>query len=421
MSKNFSQKDIANGFYPLRQIQSWLINTHFNKVNSTMMNITAFSEIDNSIDLEKLSKAINETVAAHDIFKTRFVVHPETGEICQRFDGEIFPVEVEKFSDAEFDRRKKNLLQPYKLIDSPLYRIFLFETPSGKFIYLDFYHAIIDGVSIAFIFSNEVEMRYKNKKILHEPSQYADYILEEMKISPEELSAGNKFFHEITASFDAKKHLPPADLHRKENWQENHFKYQIKNISADYFKKNNRTENIFFIAASMMAIAKSSGAKNFVMSWIHSGRINSQELRIMGLMMEQFPISFDFEKNITVKKFLDSLEEKIAEELKYRKSLGAVYREGLQDNFVTFMFQKNIRNQDSSDTFSGRKMKYSAAENILDIELNALDDGNYLIDLDYDASRYSKDAMKNFAETMDEIILQLQDEKIFIHEILNRN
>ena len=418
---------MATDYYPLRPIQRWLIDTHFNKVNSTMMNITVLYKLDDSIDFEKAAQAINETVAAHDIFKTRFVIHPETGEICQRFDGEITPVTVEKLSDAEFDERKKNLLQPYKLINSPLYKIFLFETPSGKYFYCDFYHAIIDGISIAFTFSNEVERRYEGKKISREPLQYAEVILEDLKVSPEEMTAGNNFWREMLAGFDENKHLPPADLQGAENWKNDHFKYQFKNISEDYFKTSSRKEDSFFLAASMLTIAKTADAKSSIMSWIHNGRMNAQELRLMGLMMEQYPISRNFEKDLSVEDFLNGLEEKMNVSLKYRRSLEFVYREGLQDDCVTFMFQKGIRNQDSSDTFAGKKMKYitvpkskySAAENVLDIELNALGDGNYLVDLDYDASRYSKDAMKNFAETMDKIILQLQDEGKFISEILS--
>ena len=421
---NYALKTL--GVYPLRPIQRWLIDTHFNKVNSTMMNITAFYKLDDSIDLEKAVQAVNETCEAHDIFRCQFVFNEEIGEICQRFDGEFTPVKIEKLSDAEFEERKKNLLQPYKLLNSPLYRIYLFETPSGKYFYCDFYHAIMDGIAIYFMFTNEVEMRYKGKKISRKPLQYADFILEELEFLPEEFVAGNKFWHDIISNFDKEKHLPPADLNRKENWQNDHFMYQFKNISKDCFKESNRKEDSFFLAASMLTIAKVAGAKSSVMSWIHNGRRNAQELRIMGIMIDQYPISWDFEKDLSVKKFLNGLEEKMNEGLKYRRSLGAVYNEGLQDDCVTFMFQKTIRNQDSSGTFAGTKLEYvtvpkskfSASENVLDIELNALGDGNYLVDLDYDSSRYSKNAMKNFAEIMDEIILQLQDEGNFISAIL---
>lgn len=48
-------------------------------------------------------------------------------------------------------------------------------------------------------FVNEVNLRYKRKKISRTPSNYADYILEELKVSPEELAEGNKFWREMLA------------------------------------------------------------------------------------------------------------------------------------------------------------------------------------------------------------------------------
>ena len=100
--KNVTYAPETSGFYPLRPMQRWLINTNFNKTNSTMMNICAFYKLDDSIDLEKAMQAVNDTVAAHDVFKTRFVFNEEVGEICQRFDGEVTPVKVEKLSAEEF-------------------------------------------------------------------------------------------------------------------------------------------------------------------------------------------------------------------------------------------------------------------------------------------------------------------------------
>lgn len=51
---------------------------------------------------------------------------------------------------------------------------------------------------------------------------------------------------------------------------------------------------------------------------------------------------------------------------------------------------------------------WEAAQNTLDIEVSLLDSGNY-----------SESAMKNFAELIDKIILQMQGENIFSDDILN--
>ena len=251
-----------------------------------------------------------------------------------------------------------------------------------------------------------------------------------MKVSPEELTAGNKYWREMLAGFDEKKHLPPADLDSSQNaWQDDHMYYELENITNSHFADRVRKEHIFFLAASMLTIAKIAGVKSSVMSWIHNGRNNAQELRLMGIMIEQYPISWNFEEDITVSKYLDGVEEKVNFAPKYRRSLGTVYSEGLEDDCATFIFQKGeLGANDGIVKFAGTDTrlynidtfdnKYSAAENTLDIEINSTEDGNYYLELDYDASRYSENAMKKFAETMDEIVLQLQDEEKFISEIL---
>lgn len=117
------------GYYPLRAIQLWLVDTHFNKVNSTMMNIGAFMQLSPQVDLPRLAQAINDVINSYDIFRCRLVFHPETDDFCQRFDGEIVPVTVEKISYEEFERRKTGLM------NKPLYRIYLLETPTAKYSY----------------------------------------------------------------------------------------------------------------------------------------------------------------------------------------------------------------------------------------------------------------------------------------------
>ena len=159
------------------------------------------------------------------------------------------------------------------------------------------------------------------------------------------------------------------------------------------------------------------------MSWLHNGRYNAQERRLVGVMIEQFPISWNFEKDLTVAEFLDGLAEKINLSFNYHHSLGKIYESGLQDDCATFIFQKKIY----SLSVAGKEFEpvelpqneFAAVENSLDIEVNLTEDKNYYLFLDCDASRYSAAAMKNFAKTFNEIVLKLQDENILISDILS--
>ena len=400
-------------FYPLRPMQRWIVDNNFLKARSTMMNIHRLFKFDMSIDMQRLADAVNAIVNAYDIFRCRFDFHPETNDICQRFDGEITPVTVEKFSDEEFKKIIPTLTSPYKSFKEPFWRLRLFETPTAKYFYVDFYHAVMDG---------------RGKTIKRVPAKYADYIEEELQTPPELLEEGHKYFREMLKYLDPKIHLIPPDVDNWDNWKKSEVEYPLKNITREYFMRSKRKETTFFLGASMLAIAKSAGATSSVMSWLHNGRVTTKEMRLMGVMIEHFPISWDFIKeDCTVEKFLDGLEEKMNKSLTYRKSLDMVYNEGLEDDTITFMFQKKtLGDVSSSLKLDGTAVEiievpdneYSAAENYLNIEVCLIDDDTYTILLEYYLGTYSEQAMKNYAELFNEMVLKLQDENQTVSKIL---
>ncbi|MBD3879386.1 MAG: hypothetical protein SR1Q5_06860, partial [Quinella sp. 1Q5] len=196
-------------YYPLRPIQRWLVDTHFNKAKSTMMNIGGLFKLSAAIDMNRMADAINLVLEKHDIFRCRFVFHPETSDLCQIFEGAVEKVILERMSDENFQKRMKSLREPYYLINQPLYRIYLMETPTAKYLYADFYHAIMDGVASSYLFVRAVDAAYRGRKI-RTPLSYADYVEEESKILPEELAEGHQYWRNMLRRFDKRKHLPPV-------------------------------------------------------------------------------------------------------------------------------------------------------------------------------------------------------------------
>ena len=217
--------------------------------------------------------------------------------------------------------------------------------------------------------------------------------------------------------------MPPSDVKDVAAWTQGNFEYEFKNFTEEFFREPRRSENTFFLGATMLTLAKVSGSKESIMSWIHNGRNTMSERRLMGLMIEQVPCAWDFHEDISVRDFLDKLEGQIHTGFQYRKALNVVYNEGLEDDCVSFIFQKDIYND---ITFGKATLQInflppneiSAVENALDIEVNARDDGTYDLFLDYDAGRYSETAMKNFAETMNKTLIAMRDEKILVSQIL---
>lgn len=410
-------------FYPLRPIQRWLVDTHFNKAKSTMMNIGGLSKLAPSIDMQRLADSINYVLETHDIFRCRLVFDPKTSEMCQIFDDEIPPVKVEYMSDEEFNDRMQKLREPYYLIYEPLWRINVIETPSAKYLYCDFYHAIMDGVSSSYLFVHDMDATYRGRKSKREPVSYAEYVEEEAKIPPEELEEGHKYWRKMLEPFDAKKHLPPVDVDGVEAWTQGNLEYTFRNISDEFFRASRVDENNYFLGACMLTLAKMTGSRESVMSWIHNGRTTMRERRIMGLMLEQYPCAWDFHEDMTIGEFFNRLYGQKELGMKYRKSLDVVYNEGLEDDCVSFIFQKGMYDDfiladTTAQIIYLPPNEISAVENALDIEVNDKTDGFYSLFLDYDASRYSEAKMLEFAKTMDDVLLAMRDPNRRFSEIL---
>ena len=148
-----------------------------------------------------------------------------------------------------------------------------------------------------------------------------------------------------------------------------------------------------------------------------------RESRIMGLMLEQYPCAWDFREDIPVGEFLDKLKGQTQIGMTYRKSLDIVYNEGLEDDCVSFIFQKHIHGDimfadTTLEVIYLPPNEISAVENALDIEVDSQDTGTYNLFLDYDAGRYSEEEMKGFALTMEDVLIKMRDTNKTMSEIL---
>ena len=410
-------------YYPLRPIQRWMVDTHFNKAKSTMMNIGALFKLSPAIDTQHLADALNTVINTYDIFRCQFVFHPETCELCQIFDGKTMPVVIEEWTDEEFKMIQNYLSEPYDLINKPLYRMYIFKTPSSNYLYVDFYHAIMDGVSAAILFIRAVNAAYHGHKSKRQPLSYAAFVEAEANLPEADLAEGREYWRKMLAPFDEKKHLPPVDVEGVAAWTQGNFEYTFQQFTEDFFIDSGFNESGFFLGATMLTLAKITGSRESIMSWIHNGRTKPGEYRIMGLMLEQYPCAFDFHEDITVGEFLDKLDKQSKIGMKYRKGLDVVYNEGLEDECVSFIFQKAIHGDLMlADTLAEvvylPPNEISAVENALDIEINEMDEGLYELFLDYDASRYSEALMEKFAMTLEETLLAMRDTNKKVSEIL---
>lgn len=194
VEKKLPQPKLAQ-YYPLSAAQKRIVlETEFGTEGLAYNNPLWF-RFRGKLDHARLSRALEAMIQRHEILRTRFVFvqgHPMQ-EILDRIDlpltffsvdGSLPDEEMVGDANTKTNKRTKNnffikqwqkkLVKPFSLEKGPLFRIALIETEEETYLFLDFHHSIIDGMSMV-VFIEEFSALYSGKTTLAEPSQYTSY------------------------------------------------------------------------------------------------------------------------------------------------------------------------------------------------------------------------------------------------------
>lgn len=137
--------------YPLTQTQLGIFVDSNNAKESTAYNIPVYITLDQRVDLGRLAEAIQKTIKAHPYILTTLFAN-EKGEIRAKRNDEK-PVEVQHVVLSTLPA-PDDLVVPYHMLESPLYRIIIYQTPEGNVLFMDFHHIIADGTSMAILLTD---------------------------------------------------------------------------------------------------------------------------------------------------------------------------------------------------------------------------------------------------------------------------
>ncbi|MCR5747568.1 MAG: STAS domain-containing protein [Lachnospiraceae bacterium] len=420
--------------YPLRPIQRWMIDNNFSSLKSTMMNMGGLLQLDLSVDMEALKDSINMVLHEHDIFRCRFLIDKDTGDVKQRFDGEIKEVEIIDKSDEMIMEFIRSLEKPYKLIDRCMYRLYLIRSDSKKYMYINFYHGIMDGYGSVLIFWREMN-RYYNaiiqgmelSDIRHGNSSYAKKIREEMDIPEDDKDKAVKYWENMLDGF-SEEYLPPRDLFEEPG--DNELEFPIAGLHKNDFIDLKYHESPFFMGATLLTMALITGQKKVIMAWIHNGRVTGEDRRLMGLMLVELPIRWEFDKDLSIRDYVQEIDNLMKQGLLYKNGLSKIYEEELDLETPDFIFQRGAIGRRGELSLGDTKAiivdieedddatdEMSVCDSSIDFELNSLEDGSYSVVFDYNSGRYSEKAIENISGIMKDVIYKMK-EGYSLYEIL---
>ena len=375
---------------------------------STMYNLFSMIRLDKeNFALEQLLGAIRTAIQCHPAMLTKFSFD-EDGEVIQRYDPSLMPeIRLEKISEFDLNILKDNLVQPFKIIDSRLFRCRLFETEKAAYLFFDVHHTIFDGTSFKVLMNSIVQL-YMG---MESPKDYYYLMLQKREaISLTPFYEESRKYFEDRYDGDDYTSYPATDHKTREN---NFGQLQCEmGVTSDELKTVEKrfkiSRNEFFLAVSALAVSYSTGKPNIKLAWIYNGRENLALMNTVGLLFRDLPIAYRFDKKQKLGDIFFDTHEQVQKAIEHScypyVENNAI---AVEDDMATILYQQDIRdiNELREIGFEAVDIRQNraASQSVLDVEILDSAEGVRL-SLDYASSRYEQATMEQFKELFVRIV-----------------
>ena len=265
--------------------------------------------------VQKMKEAVNKLIHHFAFFGSVFMFN-DANELVQRYCPDRIPeIEIEEKDEEEYQKEKSEFIQPFKLLNVPLWHGKIVATGSHIHLLLDFNHAVSDGMmcrKALYQLFEVVEGRELQKDyyylFLQREAQHA--LSHQAEIDREFL---HKMYDEGWSKF------PKTDFDSRDNGNASNIAVTTKN--AESYKKSASQNGISlgtaFVTAALMALSRFNNEKRVALEWLFNGRDEKWKEDLIGITLCGVPAALDFEKCDT--------REKIIAEARHQNELGMQY------------------------------------------------------------------------------------------------
>lgn len=313
-----SNLKIPVGMYPAshNQTRSYFLN---NLDNFSFYNIIQVCELPETVDLNRLEKAIKITLENHDIFKTLLVEYK--GGIYQKINNsskikvsrlKLNQVELERF----IKKQKESRIDLSK--DLPI-KIFLIKKGAKSLLLTNIHHSACDARSLE-IFNTQISKLYLDCNIGNNniTSTYIDFSIAERDDIANSLEQAELFWKDYLSGYKDTK--LPVDLNfKKDNTSEGvqPLKLEISNNLTErisrFCNNNGITEFNFFITLFGIFLSKVSSESEVIVGTPIANRIEEHFWETIGYFANTIPLRFNVSNKLSFRELCSDFRENYLE------------------------------------------------------------------------------------------------------------
>ena len=402
-SRKAEEYDIL-GDYPLTQTQMGIYIECSADPGTTAYNIPMLMKLSPSLDTERLEAAIRKALDAHPYTKA-VLFADQDGNIRARRDDSRGPA-VTRVRCAKLPQPEE-LVKPFSLLGGDLYRIAIYETDDGNFLFMDFHHIASDGMSENVLIS-DIEKAYAGKAVVKERYTGFEAALdEETARSSERYTAAKEYYDSIFTGCEAD--CLPAKAPEKDGKGAASLKRTARTSArqvTEYLKKNKFTPNAYFNAAFGYTLSFFRNFEDAVYTTVYNGRSDSRLYNAVTMLVKTLPVLVHTEGSRSVADMIRETQEQLmgsmANDIYSFAEISAAY--GIRADII-FAYQGS---EFLFDTFCGEKTQLvkaapDTAKSPITITVY-LRDGQYEISAEYLRDRYSEAFISSFIDVFDLVL-----------------
>ncbi|NME82125.1 AMP-binding protein [Clostridium sp. SM-530-WT-3G] len=391
--------------YPLTNMQKYF--AYIIKGNTTG-NLPFTFKLDNSIDLVRLKKAIEDTIDAHPGLKA--IIKKEDGIYkVFRDDSRKIDIPIINLSDEEWELRKKEILVPFEYTaDDNLFHIAIFKTETSKYLLFDVAHIAADGITMN-ILIEDVNKFYCNEPVEKESYTFYEYILDDQM--REELGIRAKdaaYFDNLMDGLKMRRSI----LNKKEKedctsgvnaFIRKRFDNTVRKKILYYCKENGISENTIFLTAFNYCIGLFSDEKDVFCTSIHGGRTDNRWARLAGPLFLTYYFRFTQVPHERVSELLHKSSKQIMNTM---RCFVSTPREGE----MFFQFQGDIIDINKIGDAKAERIRLQLDS--LPFHLQVMyDNKGYYYELRYWENRFDRSQLEIFLNCYESILNAMLEER----------
>ena len=299
--------------YPLTQTQVGIYISSLDAGEDSNYNLDMLYRLDEGVDIERLAQALDKVIEVHPYVKSRLVAGGGGDIMIEEHINDAFSTPIIEINDIEDVRA--HLGENFDLLNGPLFRLEIYKTPGGNYLYVDFHHIIFDGMSMS-NFRRDLSLAYSGQDLAPEGKDGFAVALEEQQLRRNEAYTEAKSWHEqefaLAADIDS---IPLPDVYGQENGRWVFAFHPLKSSGREIkalCEKHNVGVSIPFTAAFGYTLSKYSSDDAALFATIFHGRSDKSTLNAYNMMVKTLPVYQDFIKTPTVAGLLQQTSSQMA-------------------------------------------------------------------------------------------------------------